>query len=122
MLRLRRGQVVFINSLAGLSARELQGPYAATKHALKAIAESLRAEVKAEGMRVLSVFLGKTATPMQEYVHRVEGIEYHPERLLQPEDVAAAVLSALNLPRTAEVTDLTIAPHVAVTGQLPGRE
>jgi len=42
MLRLRRGQVVFINSSAGLSARASAGQYAATKHALKAIADSIR--------------------------------------------------------------------------------
>jgi NADP-dependent 3-hydroxy acid dehydrogenase YdfG len=115
MLKARRGQIVFVNSLAGLSARESQGPYAATKHALKAIADSLRAEVGAEGIRVLSVFLGKTATPMQEYVHKVEGRAYRPERLLQPEDVASVVINALRLPRTAEVTDITMGPSVGLT-------
>ena len=34
----------------------------------------------------------------------------HPEHLLQPSDVAAVVLNALSLPRTAEVTDINIRP------------
>jgi NADP-dependent 3-hydroxy acid dehydrogenase YdfG len=38
------------------------------------------------------------------------GKEYRPELLLQPEDVAAVVLNALTLPRTAEVTDISIRP------------
>ena len=61
-------------------------------------------------MRVLSVYLGRTATPMQEEVYRTEGRPYHPERLIQPADVADAILDALGLPRTAELTDLHLRP------------
>jgi NAD(P)-dependent dehydrogenase (short-subunit alcohol dehydrogenase family) len=110
MLRSRQGQIVFINSSVGLNARAGVGQYAATKHALKAIADSLREEVNVAGVRVLSVFLGRTATPMQVAIHAVEGKGYHPERLLQPQDVAVVVLNALSLPRTAEITDISIRP------------
>jgi NADP-dependent 3-hydroxy acid dehydrogenase YdfG len=105
-----KGQIVFLNSSAGLNARANVGQYAATKHALRAIADSLREEVNGDGVRVLSMFLGRTATPMQEAVHKMEGKEYHPERLIQPEDVAAVVINALSLPRTAEVTDIYVRP------------
>ena len=53
---------------------------------------------------------GRTASPMQAAVHAAEGSRYRPEALLQPEDVAAAILAALALPRTAELTDLHIRP------------
>jgi NADP-dependent 3-hydroxy acid dehydrogenase YdfG len=109
-LRLRRGQIVFINSTAGLDARGKAGPYAATKHALRALADSLREEVNAAGVRVLSVYLGRTASPMQAAVHRMEGRAYHPEQLMQPDDVAAAVIGCLRLPRSAEVTELRMRP------------
>jgi NAD(P)-dependent dehydrogenase (short-subunit alcohol dehydrogenase family) len=109
-LRSRRGQVVFVNSSAGVVARAGVGPYSASKHALRAIADSLREEVNPDGVRVLSVFLGRTATPMQEALHRAEGRAYRPERLLQPEDVAEVVEHLLALPRTAEVTDLHMRP------------
>jgi short-subunit dehydrogenase len=113
MLRLRQGQIVFINSsVAVLNARAKVGQYAATKHALKAIADSLREEVNAEGIRVLSVYPGRTATPMQAAVHEMEGRDYHPERLMQPKDVATMVTSALSLPRSAEVTDIMIRPFI----------
>jgi NADP-dependent 3-hydroxy acid dehydrogenase YdfG len=112
MLRLRCGQIVFINSSAGLSASANLSQYAATKHALKAIADSLRQEVNAEGLRVLSVYLGRTATPMQAAVHKMEGKAYHPERLMQPENVAAVVINALSLPLSAEVTDINIRPMI----------
>jgi NADP-dependent 3-hydroxy acid dehydrogenase YdfG len=110
LLRARQGQIVFINSSAGLNARADMGQYAATKHGLKAIADSLRDEVNADGLRVLSVFLGRTATPMQQSVHELEGRAYRPELLIQPEDVAAVVLNALGLPRSAEVTEISIRP------------
>lgn len=110
MLKARRGQIVFVNSSVGLRGKAGVGQYASTKHALKAIADSLREEVNADGVRVLSVFLGRTASPMQAAVHEMEGRVYRPERLVQPEDVAAVVINALSLPRTAEVTDISIRP------------
>jgi short-subunit dehydrogenase len=109
-IRARRGQIVFINSMAGLSARANVSQYAATKHALRALADSLRDEVNPDGVRVLSVFLGRTATPMQEAVHRLEGKPYHADRLLQPDDVAQLVVALLSLPGSAEVTDVSIRP------------
>lgn len=106
-----RGQVVFMNSSVGLAVKRAEvGQYAATKHALRAIADSLREEVNAKGIRVLSAYLGRTATPMQEAICRAEGKAYHPEALLQPEDVASVVVQMLKLPPTAEVTDINIRP------------
>jgi NADP-dependent 3-hydroxy acid dehydrogenase YdfG len=111
LLTAARGQVAFINSSVGLAAtRANVGQYAATKHALKAIADSLREEVNPRGIRVLTVYLGRTATPMQEEVSRQEGKAYRPEALLQPEDVALVVVHALTLPSSAEVTDISIRP------------
>jgi short-subunit dehydrogenase len=109
-MRLCKGQIVFINSSAGLNARAKVGQYAATKHALRAIADSLREEENANGLRILSVFLGRTATPMQSMVYEMEGRKYKPELLLQPEDVAEAVVGALCSPRTAEITDIKLRP------------
>src|SRR5262245_57355366 len=56
MLRPKRGQIVFINSTAGLVARENLSQYSATKHGLKAFADSLREEVNQEGIRVMSLY------------------------------------------------------------------
>jgi len=106
-----RGQIVFINSSVGLAVKRPEvGQYAATKHALKAIADSLRVEVNPKGIRVLTLYLGRTATPMQQALFQQDGREYHPETLLQPEDVASVVVHALMLPSAAEVTDISIRP------------
>ena len=105
------GNVVFINSSAGLSAKRAEvGQYGATKHALKAIADSLREEVNPMGIRVLTIYVGRTATPMQKALFQQEGKTYRPETLMQPEDVASVLVHAIALPRSAEVTDISIRP------------
>lgn len=110
LLAKSHGEIVFINSTVIWQSAPGLAQYAASKHALQAVANSLRAEVNGEGIRVLSVYVGRTATPMQAKVFADEGRRYAPERLLQPEDVAASIVAAISLPRTAEVTDLTIRP------------
>ncbi len=110
LLTRSRGEIVFINSTAIWQNAPGLAQYAASKQALQAFANNLRAEVNREGIRVLSVYVGRTATPMQAGIFAAEGRPYAPERLLQPEDVAASILAAISLPRTAEVTDLTIRP------------
>jgi NADP-dependent 3-hydroxy acid dehydrogenase YdfG len=110
MLKARQGQIVFINSSSGITAKPMTAQYDSTKHALRAIADSLRAEVNVHGVRVLSVYLGRTASEMQQRIFQMEGKPYLPELLLQPEDIASVVLNALTLPRRAEVTDVWIRP------------
>jgi len=112
LLKSRKGQIVFINSSQGLQARANAGAYASTKHALRAIADSLRQEINAQGIRVLSIYPGRTASPTIEALYEAEGQSYRPALLLQPEDIAQLVLTTLQLPRTAEVTNIEIRPLI----------
>lgn len=109
-LRLARGHVLFVNSGAGLHAGAQWSAYAASKHGLKALADALRAEEGGNGLRVTTVYPGRTATPMQEKVHRQEGKEYDPDRWISPDSIATALITALDMPRGSEVTDLTVRP------------
>jgi NADP-dependent 3-hydroxy acid dehydrogenase YdfG len=109
-LKESNGQIAFVNSTVGADARAGVGQYAASKHALKALADSLREEVNPFGIRVLTIFLGRTATAMQREVHRMENKPYHPETLIQPEDVASVILNTFALPRTSEITEIKIRP------------
>jgi NAD(P)-dependent dehydrogenase (short-subunit alcohol dehydrogenase family) len=104
-----RGKVVFINSTQGLKAAAGVGQYAATQHAMKGIADGLRDEVNASGVRVMSLFLGRTATGRQRRIFEAEGRPYLPERLIQPAEVAKLVLHILQLPNS-EVTDVVLRP------------
>ncbi|WP_419998029.1 SDR family oxidoreductase [Streptomyces boninensis] len=109
-LRQARGTVIFVNSGAGLAAHAQWSAYAASKHGLKALADSLRWEEKPNGVRVTTVYPGRTATPMQEKVHRQEGKDYDAGKWIDPESVVKAMLMVLDLPRDAEITDLQVRP------------
>lgn len=110
MVMARSGSIAFINSTAGAKTHAGVGQYAASKHALKALADTLRLEVSAHNVRVLSVMLVRTATPMQEEVCRLEGSIYIPSKFLQPADVARAVVDALTLPANTAVENLQLRP------------
>ncbi|OLB39247.1 MAG: hypothetical protein AUH11_04680 [Acidobacteria bacterium 13_2_20CM_57_17] len=110
LLRKSKGQIVFINSSAGLRSPATTGQFSATQHAFRSIADSLRDEVNADGIRVLSIFPGRTATPRIAKLFEKEGRAYQPDLLMQPEDIAEMVTHSLRLPRTAEVTDISIRP------------
>jgi short-subunit dehydrogenase len=107
-LRAARGTVVFVNSGSGLTAHPGWSAYAASKHGLKALADALRGEEP--DLRVSTVYPGRTATPMQEKVHRQEGKEYDAGAWIRPETVAEAILHVLDLPRDATITDVTVRP------------
>ena len=109
-LRAARGRVVFVNSGAGLNASPSWSAYAASKFGLRALADALRAEERGSGVRVTSVFPGRTATPMQQKVHEQEGTEYDEAEWIRPESVVTAVLTALDLPRDADLTDIRVRP------------
>ncbi|MCM2411534.1 SDR family oxidoreductase [Streptomyces sp. RKAG290] len=109
-VRVAQGHVLFVNSGAGLAAHAEWSAYAASKHGLKALADSLRHEEHGNGVRVTSVYPGRTASPMQAKVHQQEGKEYDASRWIDPESVATTILMALDLPRDAEVNDLTVRP------------
>jgi hypothetical protein len=61
---------------------------------------------------VTTIFPGTTATQRQINLHEISGKRYDPDRMLQPEDVAEAVLFALTIGRTAEIP----AAHAQTSG------
>lgn len=109
-LRAARGQVVFVNSQAGLNAGASTLAYSTGKHALRGAADALRQQLGPEGMRVLSVFPGRTDTPMQQAILKQEGRTAQPGTLIPAGDVAAMVVAALRLPRGSEVTEIMMRP------------
>jgi NADP-dependent 3-hydroxy acid dehydrogenase YdfG len=110
-LRAARGTVVLVNSGAGLAAHPSWAGYAASKFGLRALADALRAEEGEHGVRVTSVYPGRTATPMQEKVHEQEGKEYAASDWSAADTVAGSVLHVLDLPEDSVIPDLTLRPR-----------
>lgn len=104
-----KGDIVFINSGAGLEANANWSQYAATKHGLKALADALRHEVKPDGVRVISVYPGRTATTMQEQVYDMENrSDYNAASLIQAEDISKQVITSLSLSDAATIKDVQV--------------
>ena len=110
-LRAARGKVVFLNSGSGLTARAGDAVYAASKFALRALADSLRQEVAADGVVVSSVHPGPVDTQMQRDIQAGLGHEYVPERYLRPESVAAAVRAVVDAGEDAQLTTVSVRPR-----------
>ncbi|MGW7535317.1 SDR family oxidoreductase [Amycolatopsis sp. NPDC054798] len=108
-LRTAHGHVVVINSGAGYTARPGWGPYAASKFAVRAFTDSLRAEEP--DLRVTSVFPGRTDTDMQRNVRTQEGGSYEADKYLRPDSVATAVLTAVTATPEAHITEIQVRPR-----------
>ena len=103
-LRRSRGTVVFVNSGAGTAARPRNAPYAASKHALRALANGLRAEEEASGVRVTTVYPGPTDTTMF-------GGDVDRSELIRPSSVARAVVMAITASEDVQLTDIHVRPR-----------
>lgn len=109
-LRRASGQVILINSGLGHRSIAGSGAYSASKFALRAFADALRQEEAENGVRVTSIHPGRVATPMQEQLRAWEGLPYDGDAWIRPEQVADAVLTAVNLDRNAVIGTLDISP------------
>jgi NAD(P)-dependent dehydrogenase (short-subunit alcohol dehydrogenase family) len=63
-LRRAPGRIVNMSSIAGRSALPFLGPYAASKHALEALSDALRLELRPWGIDVIVIEPGTIATPI----------------------------------------------------------
>ena len=108
-LRAARGQVVFINSGAGLRASPGLASYSASKSALTSFADSLRADEPL--LRVTSIHPGRIDTAMQRALVAYEDRPYDPAEFLTPHTVAAAVAAAVATPPDGETQQVVLRPR-----------
>src|SRR5207253_9122317 len=66
LLRQGRGRIVNIGSVAGRSVVPFQGAYSASKHALEAISDALRLELREWAIHVAIIEPGAIRTPIWE--------------------------------------------------------
>jgi 3-oxoacyl-[acyl-carrier protein] reductase len=107
MRRRREGTVVNVASLAGRNGFVGGAAYAASKHGVLGFSRSLLLEVRKEGIRVVAICPGSVDTEM---LHEQPLLQANPQRILQPEDVADAILHAIRLPARATVSELDVRP------------
>lgn len=108
-LRAARGQVVFINSGSGINPSPGLASYSASKFALRAFADSLRADEPL--LRVTSIHPGRVDTEMQRDLVAYEGGDYDPARFLTPQTVAGVVAQVLATPPDAHTHEVIVRPR-----------
>jgi NADP-dependent 3-hydroxy acid dehydrogenase YdfG len=100
------GTIVMINSMAARQVFANSSVYAATKGGLKWLTDCLRLEVRASGVRIISVHPGATNTSIWPDVVR----DKNAERMMHPEDVAEAILSACKAPESVMIEEIVVQP------------
>ena len=108
-LRAVRGQVIFINSGAGMNASPGLASYSASKFALRAFADSLRTDEPL--LRVTSIHPGRVDTDMQRDLVAYEGRDYNPADFLTPHTVAGVVATVVATPADAHTHEVVIRPR-----------
>ena len=108
------GQIIHISSMSAYRVQTGAGMYAATKHAVRAMTEGLRRELREAGssIRVTAVSPADTETEfMERMLGRQEAGKRAPEyRQMDPEDIAQAVLYILKTPPHVEIHDILMRP------------
>lgn len=107
MQQRQHGDIVNIASLAGRNPVAGGAAYAASKHAVLGFSKSLMLEVRKHNIRVIAICPGSVATPS---FGRGPGRHEHPEKRLQPEDVAHAVVATLEVADRAMISEVDIRP------------
>ena len=106
----RDGLIVNISSVAGKRAAVVAGvAYCASKFAMTGLGTAAALEESKHGIRVTNIYPGEVNTPILDARPEPVGPEAR-ARILQPEDVAAAVVMIAKLPPRAHVAELVIKP------------
>ncbi len=103
----RRGDIVNVASLSARNGFPGGAAYAASKHAVLGFGRSLMLELRKEGIRVITICPGSVATDM---LRDQPMLQSDPARILQPDDVAEAILHTLRLPDRALVSEVDLRP------------
>lgn len=110
-----KGHVVHISSMSGHRVPGGSGMYSATKFAVRSLTEGLRQELRQAGLdiRVSSISPGFVETEFAARYHQSEEKAetlYSQFPVLQPDDIANAVIYMLNQPEHVQIHDMLVRP------------
>lgn len=106
----KSGLIVNVVSIAGKRSMVLAGaPYCVSKFAQGAIGTFVGLEESENGIKVTNIFPGETNTPIVDK-RPTPPLPEQRARMLQPEDIAACVVTVAKLPPRAIVPELVITP------------
>ena len=97
------GHVFNIGSIAGTEPYENGAVYCASKHAVHAISQAMRADLLANGIKVTEIRPGMVETEFSE-------VRFHGDKPLTGEDIAEAIAWAAQLPAHMTVNEMVLMP------------
>jgi ribitol 2-dehydrogenase len=112
MVGRKTGDIIFTSSIAGLVPVVWEPIYTASKHAVQAFVHTVRRQVAKHGLRVGAVAPGPVVTALiSDWPKDKLDAALAAGDLMQPEEVAEAVLFMLTRPRNVTIRDLVILPQ-----------
>jgi ribitol 2-dehydrogenase len=112
MVERKSGDIIVTSSIAGLVPVVWEPIYTASKHAVQAFVHTLRRQVAKHGLRVGAVAPGPVVTALiKDWPKEKIEEEMAAGGLMQPVEVAQAVLFMLTRPRNVTIRDLVILPQ-----------
>jgi ribitol 2-dehydrogenase len=112
MVERKSGDIIVTSSIAGLVPVVWEPIYTASKHAVQAFVHTLRRQVAKHGLRVGAVAPGPVVTALiKDWPKAKIEEEMAAGGLMQPVEVAEAVLFMLTRPRNVTIRDLVILPQ-----------
>ena len=104
MKKIKKGKLVFINSVAGKQAYPYSSVYVSSKHALRGLADSLREELREDNIKVISIHPGAINTPFWNST----GTDFPKEEMLKVENVSKTIINAIEAPENCTVEEMLI--------------
>lgn len=111
MVENEQGHIFNILSTAGYETFKFCGAYGASKAGVREFTNVLREEMRPHGIRVTGVIPGPTDTPIWDD----NGGDWDRNKMMVPEDIASAIISAYKLPKKTVIEELVLRP---ITGNL----
>jgi NADP-dependent 3-hydroxy acid dehydrogenase YdfG len=106
MKRQHAGHIVNVASLAGTAGTAGMSGYCATKFAVRGFSDALFKEVRPAGIRVTCIMPGSVET---NFNGKEPGATPDPHKM-QPEDIAAAIVHAIEAPDTTMISEIQLRP------------
>ncbi|MHA1154110.1 MAG: SDR family oxidoreductase [Alphaproteobacteria bacterium] len=117
MVKRQRGHIVNIGSIAGLYPIK-SSLYGASKGAVHLLSQNLRVELQGSGVRVTEICPGRVETEFFQVAVGEEEAKKHYAgfEILQPQDVADAILYALDTPWRVNIGTIELTPTEQYAG------
>ncbi len=107
----KSGTVINVASIAGKQGFPNWAAYSASKFALLGLTQAIAAEEQPHGIKIMSICPGSVDTPLWDTLGDKVPPSFNRSAMLKPSTVAESIMSLVNLPSDAIISDLVIMPN-----------